>query len=215
MLIDLYLKDKEVVVFGGGNEAELKVLKVLDGGARVTVVSKVFTNEISSLAKEGKIRIIKYDLEDGYAPLKRRLGNPFVMFLATDDVILNKQGVGFAKNMGAMVCVVDTPQLCDFAMPAIAKIGKIRVGITTGGRSPLIAKLLRQRIETLFTEEDLMHLELQEYTRKKIRPKISEFPSRKKFLWKIVEDNRIQSLIKERKLEQAKLLIDRMVKQVA
>ncbi|MBM3897645.1 MAG: bifunctional precorrin-2 dehydrogenase/sirohydrochlorin ferrochelatase [Thaumarchaeota archaeon] len=215
MLVDLYLRDREVVVFGGGNEAELKILKVFDDGAKVTAVSKTFTKKISSLAKKGKIRTIEYDLENGYAPLKNRLGKLYVVFLATDDVRLNKLGVDFAKSLGAIVCVVDTPELCDFAMPAIAKVGKIRIGITTGGGSPIIAKLLRQRIEDLLTEEDLIHLELQEYARKKIRPKISEFPSRKKFLWKIVEDGRIQSLIKERKLQQAKLLVDRMIERVA
>lgn len=215
MLIDLYLKDKDVVVFGGGDEAELKVLKILDDDAKVTVVSKAFTKSILSLAKKGKIRIIRHDLKDGYASLKDYLGKPYVVYLATDDVKLNRLGVDFAKSLGAMVCVVDTPELCDFAMPAIAKIGNVRIGITTGGRSPIIAKLLRQRIENILTEEDLAHLELQEYARKKIRPKMSEFSSRKKFLWKIVEDDKIQSLIKEHKIQQAKMLIDRMVEQVA
>ena len=211
MLIDLYLKGKKVVVFGGGSEAELKVFKVIDGGAKVTVVSKEFTAEILRLADSGEVRIIEYDLKNGYFRLRKQIGNPYVVFLATDNSELNERGAKFAKSLGAIVCVVDTPELCDFAMPAIAKIGDIRIGISTGGRSPILAKLLRQRIESLITDEDLIQLELQEYARKKIRSKIDAFPSRKKFLWKIIEDDEIQNLIRARKLEQAKLLVDRRI----
>lgn len=214
MLIDLYLKGKEVVLFGGGNEAELKVLKVLDDGAKVTVVSKEITSVLRQLAEEGKIRIIEYDLNDGFASLKRYIGSPYVVFLATDDRAVNKKGTDFAKRLGAIVCVVDTPELCDFAMPAIAKVGDIRIGISTGGRSPVIAKLFRQKIEKMFTKGDLLQLELQEYARRKIRPRVGEFSSRKKFLWKVVENDEIQTLLQQNKLDQAKNVVDKMVEQV-
>ena len=211
VLIDLYLNGKQVVVFGGGGEAELKIVKALDGGAKITVVSKYFTQGIMRLADAGKVRVIEYDLKDGYSALKKQIGKPYVVFLATDDFKLNQRGVEFAKGLGAIVCVVDTPELCDFAMPAIAKIGDIRIGISTGGRSPIVAKLIRQRIEGLITDEDLVQLELQEYARRKIRSRMNAFPLRKKFLWKIIEDDEIQNLVKARKLEQAKLLVDRRV----
>lgn len=214
MLIDLYLKGKEVAVFGGGNEAELKVLKVLDDGAKVTVVSKEFTSVLRQLADDGRIRVIEYDLSDGFTSLKDRIGSPYVVFLATDDKAVNIEGTGFAKRLGAIVCVVDTPKLCDFAMPAIAKVGDVRIGVSTGGRSPVIAKLFRQRIERMFTTEDLLQLELQEYARRKIRPRIGEFRSRKKFLWRVVENNEIQTMLKENKLDQAKNIVDRMIEQV-
>ena len=214
MLIDLYLKGKEVVVFGGGNEAELKVLKVLDDGAKVIVVSKEFTSVLRQLADEGKISAIEYDLSSGFASLKGRIGSPYIAFLATDDKAVNKKGTDFAKRLGAIICVVDTPELCDFAMPAIAKVGDVRIGISTGGRSPVVAKLFRQKIEKMFTKEDLLQLELQEYARRKIRPRIGEFRSRKKFLWKVVENDEIQTLLKQNKLDKAKNIVDRMVEQV-
>ncbi len=214
MLIDLYLKGKEVVVFGGGNEAELKVLKVLDDGAKVTVVSKEFTSVLRQLADEGKISALEYDLYDGFTSLKDRVGSPHIVFLATDDKTVNKKGTDFAKRLGAIICVVDTPELCDFAMPAIAKVGDVRIGISTGGRSPVVAKLFRQKIEKMFTKEDLLQLELQEYARRKIRPRIGKFRSRKKFLWKVVENDEIQTLLKQNKLDKAKNIVDRMVEQV-
>ena len=214
MLVDLYLKGKNVVVFGGGNEAELKVTKVLDDHAKVTVVSKEFTSLLWRLGDEGKIRIIEYDLENGYDSLKGKIEKPHVAFLATDSADLNRKGTDFAKSLGAMVCVVDTPALCDFAMPAIAKVGEVRIGISTGGRSPIVAKMLRQRIESMLTKEDLLQMELQEYAKKKIRPKIGKFDSRKKFLWKIVGNDKIQSLLKENKVEQAKSIVDEMIEQV-
>ncbi len=215
MLIDLYLKGKEVVVFGGGNEAELKVLKVLDDGAKVTVVSKEFTSVLWQLADEGKISVIEYDLDDGFTSLKDRVGGPYIVFLATDDKAVNKKGADFVKRLGAIICVVDTPELCDFVMPAIAKVGDVRIGISTGGRSPVVAKLFRQKIEKMFTKEDLLQLELQEYVRRKIRPRIGEFRSRKKFLWKVVENDEIQTLLKQNKLDKAKNVVDRLVEQVA
>lgn len=214
MLIDLYLKGREVVVFGGGEEAELKVVKVLDDGAKVTVVSKDFTSKLGQLAGEGTINAIEYDLSNGFASLKNRLGSPYVAFLATDDKSINEKGADFAKRFGAIVCVVDTPELCDFAMPAIAKVGDVRIGISTGGRSPVIAKLFRQKIEKMFTKEDLLQLELQEHARRKIRSRIEGFGSRKEFLWKLVENDEIQMLLKQNKLDKAKSVADRMVEQV-
>ena len=190
------------------------MVKALDDGAQITVLSKEFTSKIAQFAQEGKIRVVKYDLESGFSKLKNIVKNPFIVFLATDNPKLNKQGRDFAKKLGALVCVVDTPELCDFASPAVAKIGEIRVGISTGGKSPVIAKLLRQRIESSITEEDLLQLELQEYARKKARPKINEFSSRKKFLWQVVEDGRIKSFINKHEMRQAKALVDRMIEQV-
>jgi len=214
MLIDLYLKGKDVVIFGGGNEAELKMVKALDDGVQITVLSKKYTSKIVQLAHEGKIRLVKYDLEKGFSKLKNFIKKPFVVFLATDNPKLNRQGRDFAKKLGAIVCVVDTPELCDFASPVVAKIGEIRVRISTGGKSPVIAKLLRQRIESSITEEDLLQLELQEYAGKKVRPRINEFSSREKFLWQVVEDDQIKSLIKKHDMQQAKALVDLMIERV-
>lgn len=214
MLVDLYLKGKNVVVFGGGDEAELKVTKLLDDTPKVTIVSKRFTPLLNRLGKKGKIRIIECDLENGYESLRTKIETPSVAFLATDNSDLNRKGADFARSMGAMVCVVDTPELCDFAMPAIAKVGDVRIGISTGGRSPIVAKMLRKRIEVMLTKEDLLQLELQEYAKKQIRPKLNKFETRKKFLWKIVEDGKIQSLLKEDKIEQAKMIVDRMIERV-
>ena len=214
MLIDLYLKGREVVIFGGGNEAELKMVKAFDDGVQITVLSKEFTSKMAQFAHEGKIRLVKYDLEKGFSKLKNFIKKPFVVFLATDNPKLNRQGRDFAKKLGAIVYVVDTPELCDFVSPGVAKIGEMRVGISTGGKSPVIAKLLRQRIESSITEEDLLQLELQEYARKKVRPRINEFSSRKKFLWQVVEDDQIKSLIKKHEMQQAKALVDLMIERV-
>ena len=61
-----------------------------------------------------------------------------------------------------MVYAVDNPALSDFILPAVAQVGDVKVAVSTGGKSPAMARVLRERIEKLVTPEDLLEIELQE-----------------------------------------------------
>ena len=98
-----------------------------------------------------------------------------------------------------MVYVADNPAISDFILPAVARIGDVRITISTGGKSPAMAKALRARIEKLITKEDLLHIKLQEYMRGILKQRIINQKDRKKILYKVLEDEQVQKSLKDGK----------------
>ena len=60
-----------------------------------------------------------------------------------------------------MVYSVDNPALSDFILPAVAQVGDVKIAVSTSGKSPAMAKVLRERIEKMITPEDLLEIQLQ------------------------------------------------------
>ena len=134
----------------------MKALKLLDGGARVMIVGRSFNQGIKKLEKSGRIEVVKIERLESVDIF--RVHRPYVVIIATSDADLNYKLFEKAREYGSLICVVDTPYLNDFNMPAIAKIGDIRIAISTGGMSPAMSGLLRKRIEELIKFEDKIKL---------------------------------------------------------
>ena len=81
----------------------------------------------------------------------------------------------------------------------MAIICDIRVTISAGGTSAVMAKALRARIEKLITKEDLLHIKLQEYMRGILKQRIINQKDRKKILYKILEDEQVEKSLKDGK----------------
>ncbi len=71
-----------------------------------------------------------------------------------------------------MVYSVDNPALSDFILPAVAHIGDVKIAVSTSGKSPAMAKALRERIEKLIQPEDLLEIELQSHLRSILKEQI-------------------------------------------
>ena len=111
--------------------------------------------------------------------------------------------------MGAFVYAADDPAVSDFSYASIVNIeGVVQVAISTSGRSPIMARKIRMRAERLLLnvvkKEDVENAKLQEFARLAARPKLKTVEQRKRFLYSLVRDSRIQKLIKEDKIEDAK-----------
>ena len=103
-----------------------------------------------------------------------------------------------------MVYAPDNPLVSDFALPATASVGDVRIAVSTGGKSPAMASVLRKRIEKMITAEDLLQIKLQEYLRDLLKRQGGDQKVRKELLYKVIEDLDIQRLLKENKFEEAK-----------
>ena len=204
MILDLDLKNKQVVIVGGGPEAHRKILSFLDAGSKILVVSKNFLNEIHALHELKKIQLIQQNVNDAQSFIDSLELIPDVLVAVTNDAQLNLQLVEVAKDAGCMVYAVDNPEISDFMLPALAKIDDVRIAVSTLGKSPSMARVLRQRIEKMITKQDLLQIKLQEFVRGELKQKISDQKIRKIVLSEILEDNNIQKLLKKGKLEQAK-----------
>ncbi|MCZ6648384.1 MAG: bifunctional precorrin-2 dehydrogenase/sirohydrochlorin ferrochelatase [Thaumarchaeota archaeon] len=213
MLIDILLSGKNVAIFGGGKEATFKVQKILDDIPSVTVVSRAFSSEILDISrKESGVSLVEFDLNSDLARLVNLIPRPDIAIIATDDTKLNRKLNDFTRGLGAMVCVVDTPELCDFAMPAIAKFGEsVRVGISTRGNSPAMASVIRKKIEATITEMDLLQIRLQEHVRKIGKDHIANFEDRKKALYDVIENKEVNSLLEKNQYDDAKRIAEAII----
>ena len=219
MLVDLNFNRKYVVVVGGGSESYRKTQSFVEAGSKILVVSKTFSRGIKELHTWGKLELLQEEVKDAEAFVKNLKPKPDLLVAVTDNHELNAQLVKHAKTSGYMVYSVDDPAVSDFILPAIAKIGEVRVVISTAGKSPAMARLLRQRIEKLVTQEDLLQIKLQTYLREVLKKRISDQKVRKQILYKILENPEIQKLLKEEKFNEAQEMavknLERMVKETS
>ena len=102
--------------------------------------------------------------------------------------------------------VADNPMISDFIFPALVNIADVTIAISTSGKSPSMAKVLRNRIEKMITEEDLLQIKLENYIRPILKQQVSEQKIRKIVLSEIIEDRSIKKLLKRGNFEDAKSL---------
>ena len=211
MFVDFKVDGKTVVVVGGGSEGYRKIQNFLDSTAEITVVSKEFSEGIKTVASQGKIILKQGQIGDVKNFIEQLKPKPDMLLAVTDNSELNSQLVKAAKAVGCIVYCVTDSSLCDFIFPAVARVGDVKISVSTGGRSPAIAKELRQRIEEFITLEDLLGIELQAYLRELFKNSISDQRLRSKFLNEIVNNIDIKQALKEGNICVAKELAIKFV----
>lgn len=163
------VENQNCLVVGGGVVALRKIEKLLPFNPYITVVSPKIHKEILSIEN---INIIKrkFDFND----LKEK---SFVI-TATDDKALNKEIYNSCKENNIPVNTVDDKDNCSFIFPALARNNGVIVAISTSGKSPLYAKYLRKKIESLIQDSESIVDNLSKY-REKIKNEISLEENRK------------------------------------
>ena len=139
------LSKQSVLLIGGGEVAERKLDLLLKAKAKLTIISPQFTDYILSLIKNNKnITAITSNYKSEY------MDDSFSFVIAaTNDESLNEEIASQANQKGILVNVVDKPNICDFIFPSILERGPITVAVSTGGSSPVLARLLRTKLETM------------------------------------------------------------------
>ncbi len=209
--MDFKLEGKTVIVVGGGLEGYRKTQSLVDSGAKITVVSEEFSDGIKQLAEQGKVNLLKSAVKDPQVFFKELKVKPDMFLAVTNNSDLNTALVKTAKAIGCIVYSVDNPSLSDFILPAIAKVGDVKIAVSTSGKSPAMAKELRQRIEQLVTSEDLLQIELQDYLRSILKQQVSNQKSRSKILNDILNNVKIKQALKKQQLNEAKEMAIKLV----
>ena len=192
---------------GGGTEGTRKVRGLLGQDCKVTVISNRFNGYLSDQASLGKIELVRAKLSS--ASILDDYDDIFLVLAATNDKELNRRLVEKGRSMGAFVYAADDPPVSDFSYASIINIeGVVQVAVSTSGKSPIMARKIRMRAERLLVsiikKADIENAKLQEFARQQARPRIKTVEQRKRFLYSLVKDSRIQKLIKEEKIEDAK-----------
>lgn len=142
------------VVVGGGSVAERKILGLLTAGAQVRVISPQLTGTLAQLADDGHIEW----LERGYA--QGDLTGALLIFAATDSREVQEAVFREADRAGQLVNVIDAPTRCSFHVPAVVKRGDLTLAVSTGGKSPAVAAMVRKQLAENFGEEYGLLLDL-------------------------------------------------------
>ncbi|MBN2059653.1 MAG: bifunctional precorrin-2 dehydrogenase/sirohydrochlorin ferrochelatase [Deltaproteobacteria bacterium] len=160
ILVDL--EGQTVLVVGGGAVAQRKIDSLLECGACVKVISRDLTPELKRYVDEGKI------IPAGREFTRDALEGVFLAVVATDDNLLNRVIGEAAKESRILVNVVDQPEDCNFIVPSIIRRGDLVIAVSTSGRSPAMAKKIRERLGRLFGDEYGLFLTLMGRLRKEI-----------------------------------------------
>jgi siroheme synthase-like protein len=131
------------VVIGGDKVAESRVRALLADGAEVTVVSASVSSKMREAADSGKLRHVERTYQ--YGDLR---GNRLA-YVTTDDPEVTRRATEEARESGILINVVDYPSVSEFISPAMVRRGELQIAISTGGASPALAGLLRERLEQL------------------------------------------------------------------
>jgi precorrin-2 dehydrogenase/sirohydrochlorin ferrochelatase len=205
VIVDLNLKGNLVIVVGAGGEGLKKVNSLLTQDCKILVISDSANTQIRNLARQGKIEFKMIKLEnadfiDDY--------EPFLVMAATDDKQLNRKIVEKAKTKRCYAYAADDPEVSDFAHPSVINIqDTVQIAISTGGRSPAMARKLKLKAEKIFKEiidkEDIYQIKLQKIARDAAKSKIPTTLQRKKFLYSVLNNSKIKKLLKEDDLPSA------------
>ena len=218
MIIDLHLNGKIIVILGAGNEA-LKRIKLLENEeCQIIVFGEKPHITIEKLAKQKKITLEKIKLTPtNFLFLPKFPSQPFLIIASTSDSLLNQQIVQTAKKKKILAYASDSPELSDISYLSLFDIKEtIKVGISTGGASPIMAKKIKSKakklLEKAITEKDLQLIKMQKFARNESRKYISTQSERKKFLYALMNDKRVKELLKDGKHKRIQAIIKKMVK---
>jgi precorrin-2 dehydrogenase/sirohydrochlorin ferrochelatase len=184
--IHLDIKNRNCLIVGGGAVGTRKVNTLLECGAHVTVVSPDPTPHLAQLASGGSITLKKrtYRSDD--------LTDMFLVIGATDDEILNRQVSEDAERAQILCNIADRPEVCNFILPSIVRRGDLVITISTSGKSPALAKHLRQKLETQFGREYADFLILMGAIRQKLLSKAHEPEAHKALFNQLIDSDLIQ-----------------------
>jgi len=203
--VDLNLKGNLVIVVGGGAEGYKKVNSLLTQNCKILVISDKVNTQLSNYIKQKKISFKKTKLKDTSFLSKYK---PFLVMATTNDRELNRKIIQEAKKMKCYVYAADDPEVSDFAHPSVINIeDTVQIAISTGGRSPAMARKLKLQTEKIFKKtikkEDIYQIKLQQIARDSAKKTIPTQLERKKFLYSVLHDKTIKQLIKDEKLKKA------------
>ncbi len=179
--IFLRVAGRPCLVIGGGTVAEQKTGCLLRAGACVTVVSRHLTPAIEALA-------VTQQVTHHARPYARGdLTGFFLVCAATDDVRLHLQIAEEAAQTGALLNVVDRPDLSDFIVPSVMERGDLVIAASTGGASPALAKRIRRELEDTFGPEYALALTLLRRLRERLAGKAWTPADRRRIFSALVE----------------------------
>lgn len=191
MFIEL---EKEIcLIIGGGKVAFRKAAMLLDMGAEVHVISRKFEPELEKLQEPERLECHTVDEGPLAAAVwleqnarKEGIGNVAMVICATDDEQVNHQMVLWARKNRIPANSATNPADCDFYFPSVVRRGNLTVGISTGGRTPALSRMVSRQIQETLPDWYETLAETGSEARERIHRATADSGERKEILVKVL-----------------------------
>jgi precorrin-2 dehydrogenase / sirohydrochlorin ferrochelatase len=207
LIVDLNLKGRNILVVGAGLEGTKRIKSLSKHDCKIIIISETVNDSLYEIeGKNNPIIVIKRKIDPNIID---EFNDIFVVFASTNDPFLNKKIIERAKEKGILSYIIDDASASDFFFTSIINIDEIiQIAISTSGKSPLMSKIIRDRIEkaikNIIGKKDTDNIKIQEFAREHARNYIENQHERRKFLYSIVDDQEIQELIAKNNIDKAK-----------
>ncbi|HHA0034774.1 TPA: siroheme synthase CysG [Yersinia enterocolitica] len=190
------LKQRPVLVVGGGEVAARKIDLLHRAGAQVRVVAQTLSSELEQLHQDGRIHWLALDF------LPEQLDEVFLVIAATNDTALNAAVFAAADKRHLLANVVDDQPRCSFIFPSIVDRSPLVVAISSAGQAPVLARILREKLEALLPSSLGDMAAVAGRWRGRVKQHVASMGERRRF-WENAFSGRFASLISRGQLGQA------------
>ncbi len=183
-----HIEDKPCLVVGGGVIAVRKVELLHRAGGRVRLVAPEVDARLVEMAQTGELEIErrKFAADD--------LDGVVCVIAATDDAGVNAEISRLAQASRIPVNVVDNPELCSFIMPSMIDRDPVQIAISTGGVSPVLARMLRSKLESCIPGAYGELARLADENRDRVKQALPSVGARRRF-WESILDGQVAELV--------------------
>ncbi len=193
------MKDKHVLIIGAGSVGVRRSRRFLDAGANVSIITHDIKEDIRKELEEKGATFYDESFRD------KLLDECDLVVISTNNPELNEEIA--RKAEGKLVNCASDISLSNIIVPSTFKLGSVTVSLYTDSKSPLMAKELRKKIQSVITPEDILNIELQERVRQLLKDNIDSQSERKEYMIKIKDDLIIQDYISKNDLDSAEKYI--------
>lgn len=186
MFLPLFLRHSSfpaILIVGGGKVATAKAEALISIGASIEIVTKLISEELRKICeKYGFLyKIAHYQPND--------LEGKRIVIAATNSKIANKQIYQDCRDKNILVNVVDDPDLCDFIFPALIRRGSLQIAISSSGISPVLARMVKQKIEQMIPANYERLIRFLENTKNTVIKKLTHLQPRRLFLEQLINSS--------------------------
>jgi len=200
------IQDAQTLVVGGGPVALRKTQRLIDAGARVTIVALKCHDELIGLHANGQLHIKPKAFN------KTDLNGMAIVVAATDDLNTNRQIAQVALANGIHVNVVNDPAAGNFIMPSVVERLPLRIAISSGGASPVLTRLLSSRIDAFIPKSFGSLASLTEKYRELVKAKVSGSRELRRF-WEQQLGGRVGEMVLQGRTQQAQRALELAIEQ--
>ncbi len=202
--IFLNVEDRKCLVVGGGKVAARKVKLLKRAGAYITIVSPQLCDELQTQLQQGGMTHVTREFQD------EDLDDCVLVIAATDAKAVNRRVSALANAQRIPVNVVDSSDLCSFIMPSIIDRSPVQIAVSTGGNSPVLARLLRSRLESFIPAAYGRLAQLVDDYRERVKQRF-KVQDQRRYFWENILQGRVAELLFAGHEEKARIALQEAI----